>query len=42
MKRNYSYPEVHIAQIALASMILAGSPAGSMNVHTDTPTDEPW
>lgn len=30
MKRNYNRPEVQIAHIALASMVLAGSPGNTM------------
>ena len=29
--QNYNQPEVHVAQIALESMVLAGSPAPSAN-----------
>ena len=30
-KKFYINPEVHVAQIALESMVLAGSPAGGGN-----------
>jgi len=33
MKKNYINPQVQVAQIALESMVLAGSPAGSMGMH---------
>ena len=43
MKRNYIQPEVTVAQVALDSMILAGSPgaAPSMGINID-PTDDQW
>ena len=45
-KRIYNQPEVTVAQVALDSMILAGSggPAGSpsMDVNTGIPTDNQW
>ena len=45
MTRNYIQPQVTVAQVALDSMILAGSPApagNSMNLNTGIPTDEQW
>ena len=45
MKKIYIQPEVTVAQVALDSMILAGSPApagNSMNLNTGIPTDEQW
>ena len=42
MKKLYNQPEVQVAQIALESMVLAGSPAaGDMNVN-NIPTDDQW
>ena len=45
MKRVYFQPEVTVAQVALDSMILAGSPApagNSMDLNTGIPTDDQW
>ena len=46
MKKNYINPEVQVAQIALESMVLAGSsapaPAGDMEINTGIPTDDQW
>ena len=44
MKRIYIQPSVTVAQIALDSMLLAGSPApgNTMNVNTGIPTDDQW
>ena len=45
MKRNYNQPEVTVAQVALDSMILAGSPtpAGdAMDLNIGLPTDDQW
>ena len=39
MKRIYNQPEVQVAQIALESMVLAGSPADTMNTY-DIPSDQ--
>jgi len=33
MKRIYNQPEVQVAQVALESMVLAGSPADTMQFH---------
>ena len=44
MKKNYNQPEVTAAQVALDSMILAGSPApaaNAMGINID-PTDDQW
>ena len=43
MKKLYNQPEVQVAQIALESMVLAGSPApsgGTMDIHTDIPGNQ--
>ena len=43
MKKNYNQPEVTAAQVALDSMILAGSPAAGNNAPLyDIPTDDQW
>ena len=45
MKKNYYQPEMLIAQIALESMVLAGSAAptpGDMGIHTGVETDDQW
>ena len=46
MKRIYFQPEVTVAQIALQTMVLAGSPtppsSNSMNMNTGVPTDDQW
>ena len=44
MKHQYFQPSVTVAQVALDSMILAGSPAGAPNVPVNTgiETDEQW
>ena len=45
MKHQYFQPEVTIAQIALQSVILTGSPtpAGdSMGINIGDPTDDQW
>ena len=44
MKKNYNQPEVQVAQIALASVVLAGSsaPSGDMNINPGIPTDDQW
>ena len=46
MKKIYFQPEVTVAQIALDSMVLAGSPTpssgNSMNMNTGVPTDDQW
>ena len=34
-KRIYNQPEVQVAQLALESMVLAGSPADTLGIHTD-------
>ena len=44
-KKIYNQPEVTVAQVALDSMILAGSPApaaNAMNLNTGIPTDDQW
>ena len=33
MKRIYNQPEVLVAQVALESMVLAGSPADILGMH---------
>lgn len=33
MKRIYNQPEVQVAQVALESMVLAGSPANTMGMY---------
>ena len=33
MKKNYINPDVQVAQIALESMVLAGSPANTMGLN---------
>ena len=33
MKKLYNQPEVQVAQIALESMVLAGSPANTMGTY---------
>jgi hypothetical protein len=40
MKRIYNQPEVQVAQIALESMVLAGSPAGPTMGTYDIPGDQ--
>ena len=45
MKTTYIQPEVTVAQVALQSIVLAGSPApagNSMNLNTGIPTDNQW
>ena len=45
MKTTYIQPEVTVAQVALQSIVLAGSPApagNSMNLNTGIPTDDQW
>ena len=45
MKKNYNQPEVTVAQVALNSMILAGSPTppgNSMDLNAGIPTDDQW
>ena len=44
MKRIYFQPEVTVAQVALNSMILAGSAGGggSSAPKYDIPTDDQW
>ena len=43
MTRNYIQPEVHIAQVALDSMILTGSPAAGNHMELiPDPTDDQW
>ena len=45
MKRIYFQPEVTVAQVALDSIILAGSPTppgNSMDLNTGIPTDDQW
>ena len=32
MKRIYNQPEVQVAQVALESMVLAGSPANTLGI----------
>ena len=43
MTKTYIQPEVQVAQIALASIVLAGSgtPSGDMGL-SDIPTDDQW
>ena len=38
-KKFYINPEVHVAQIALESMVLAGSPAATMDTY-DIPSEQ--
>ena len=40
MKKNYINPQVQVAQIALQSMVLAGSPTDTMGVHSDIEGDQ--
>ncbi len=41
MKKNYINPSVQVAQIALESMVLAGSShANTMDIHSDIPSDQ--
>ena len=44
MKRIYFQPEVTVAQIALQTMVLAGSPTpnNSMNLNTGVSTEDQW
>ena len=43
MKKNYINPSVQVAQIALESMVLAGSShANTMDIHSDIPSDQWW
>ena len=43
MTKTYIQPEVQVTQIALASIVLAGSSAsGDMNINSGIPTDEQW
>ena len=45
MQKTYFQPQVTVAQVALDSMILAGSPApaaNSMDLNTGIPTDDQW
>ena len=46
MKRNYIQPSVQVAQIALESIVLAGSsapaPAGDMDIKPSIYTDDQW
>lgn len=39
MKKNYINPEVQVAQVALESMVLAGSPANTMSFQ-DIPSEQ--
>ena len=41
-KKIYNQPEVTVAQVALNSMILAGSPAANNAPLYDIPTDDQW
>ena len=45
-KKHYNQPEVQVAQIALESMVLAGSPAGPASgtdkINTGIETDDQW
>ena len=45
-KKIYNQPEVQVAQIALESMVLAGSPAGPARgtdkINTGIETDDQW
>ena len=45
-KKIYNQPEVQVAQIALESMVLAGSPAGPASgggqLNPGIPTDDQW
>ena len=45
-RKIYSHPSVHVAQIALESMVLAGSsapaPAGDMDIKPSIYTDDQW
>ena len=41
-KKIYNQPEVTVAQVALDSMILAGSPAANNAPLYDIPTDDQW
>ena len=40
MKRIYNQPEVQVAHVALESMVLAGSPADTMGLHSDIEGDQ--
>ena len=45
MQKTYIQPSVTVAQVALQSIVLAGSPApagNSMNLNTGIPTDDQW
>lgn len=43
MTKTYIQPEVQIAQVALASIVLAGSATpGDMNINSGIPTDDQW
>ena len=45
MKKLYNQPEVLVAQIALESMVLAGSPvpaSGEGKINTGISTDDQW
>ena len=46
MKKHYNQPAVQVAQIALESMVLAGSPAGPASgggqLNPGIPTDDQW
>ena len=42
-KKTYFQPEVTVVQIALDSMILAGSPApGEPSLYENVPTNDQW
>ena len=40
MKKNYINPEVQVAQYASMSLMEAASPANTMGVHSDIPSDQ--
>lgn len=42
MKHQYIQPSVTVAQVALDSMILAGSPGANNAPLYDIPTDDQW
>ena len=42
MKKLYNQPEVQVAQVALESMVLAGSPAGGNTMQFNNIEGEQW
>lgn len=40
MRKAYNQPAVNVTSIALESMVLAGSPGNTMELHTDIPGEQ--